>query len=170
MGDINARLVIELMGRPPEHIAESLNTLVVRMGAEKGVKIVDKKYNSPTRVKDTDNLFIAFAEVEAEFETLESFFGVVLNYMPANIEIFSPDKIKMSSHEVNSLSNFMIGKLHNYDAIAKRLIAERNILVKKVEDLTGKNISEVMVPNKEVKKKEDKEKPAKKKGTKKKSS
>jgi hypothetical protein len=143
---IQARMIVEIMGRPVEHVKEALNTMVVKLGAEKGVKILDKKYHDPKQVEKVDNLFTAFSEVEIEFEGLNAFFGTVFNYMPSNIEILSPEKMKLKVDEINSLSNYLLGKLHNYDALSKRLMAERNVLVKKIEELTGKEITELPWP------------------------
>jgi len=140
MDKIKAHLVIELMGRPPEHIKEALNTLVVKMGSEKGISLIDKKYHKPKAVKEAKNLHITFAEVEAEFEDLNSFFGVIFNYMPSNIEVYSPEKFKLNNYDLNTLSNFVLSKMHNYDSIAKNLVAERNILLNQIEVLRNKGI------------------------------
>ncbi len=135
---IQARLIIEIMGRPPEHIAETLQTLVVRLGSENGVSILEKSFFDPQPLEDTDNLFTAFAEVEAEFENTQSFFGIVFNYMPANVEILSPKELKTSSAELSELSNFILQRLHQYDAITKRVVGERDILLRQVKHLQGK--------------------------------
>ncbi|MCH7568171.1 MAG: hypothetical protein IIA87_02005 [Nanoarchaeota archaeon] len=135
MEKIKANLIIEIMGRPPEHISEALNTLVIKMGSEEGVEIKDKKYHKPVAVKDAKNLYITFAEVEAEFDSLENYFGIIFTYMPSNVEIISHDKIKLNIHELNSLGNSILSKLHHYDAIAKGLVAERDILVRQLKSL-----------------------------------
>ena len=157
---ITARLVIEIMGRPPEHIEEGLNTLVVRMGSEKGMKILKKDYHKAKKIENTENLYTAFAEVEAEFENSEKLFAVIFNYMPANIEIIEPANFKLKNFELNTLANFILGKLHNYDEIAKRIIVERDILIKTLENATGKKITDFFptVVNKEDKKKSKKRK------------
>jgi hypothetical protein len=134
---IEARIVIEIMGRPPEHIKETLQTLVVRMGAEKGVEIVNKAIHDPIAVENTDNLFTAFAEIEVKFNSVIEFFSVVFNYMPANVELTHPANLKMQSNSVTELANFILGKLHQYDAIVKRTINEKDILLKQVKYLKG---------------------------------
>ena len=110
-----------------------------------------KKYHEPKSVKDVKNLYMAFAEIEVEFETLEHFFAIIMGYMPSNVEIFEPEKFKINSSELNSLSNYIVAKLHNYDNIAKRLISERDVLLNqmqyikeggKIEDL----IKEMKIP------------------------
>jgi len=149
---LKATIIMEIMGRPPEHIKEALNTVVIKMGSEKGVEVVNKKYHKPKTVEGAKNLYMTFAEIDAEFESPEHFFAILMSYMPSNVEIYEPDKFKMDSAEMNSLSNYIVAKLHNYDNIAKRLISEKEILLNqlqyikdggKIEDLIkemGKNV------------------------------
>tara|TARA_Y100000310_G_C20317287_1_gene639038 strand:- start:98 stop:601 length:504 start_codon:yes stop_codon:yes gene_type:complete len=129
MGAIKAKLIIEIMGRPPEHLKETLNTLVIRLGSEKGVSLIDKQYHEPKPVENSKDLFIAFGDVDVEFETFEKFFGVLMGYMPAHVEIYEPEKFKLKSSELNELSNFILGKMHKYDAITKRALQERDLLL-----------------------------------------
>lgn len=135
MSAIKAKLIVEIMGRPPEHIKEALNTLIVRMGAEKGVSLIDKKYHEPKPIEESKDLFIAFADVEAEFETLESFFSTIMGYMPSHAEIYEPEKFKLDANNLNELGNFILSKLHRYDEIAKRALTERNILFEQLNKL-----------------------------------
>ncbi|MDP4039868.1 MAG: hypothetical protein Q8P57_04800 [Candidatus Pacearchaeota archaeon] len=135
MENIKAKFIIEIMGRPPEHIKETLNTLVIRIGSDKGVSLIDKRYGEPTPVKENKNLWTAFAEVDLEFETIGHFFISILSYMPAHVEIYEPSKIKLNMAELNDLSSIIVNKLHNYDAIAKSLLGEKEILINKLEYL-----------------------------------
>lgn len=135
MEQISAKFIIEILGRPPEHLSTTLSELITRLGNEKGTKIVNKVLNKPKPVEKVDNLWTAFADVELEFETIPHLFNVVMSYMPAHVEVFSPESIKFNTFEINELANFIIGRLHNYDAVAKRLMNEREILIKKLEHL-----------------------------------
>lgn len=151
MSKIKAKLIIEIMGRPPEHIKEALNTLVVRMGSEKGVSLLDKQYHEPKTIEESKDLFITFADVDAEFDTTESFFNILMGYMPAHAEIYEPEKFKLDASNMNDLGNFILGKLHRYDSIAKRALVERNMLAEQLKKLkTGTAKKE---KNKKVKKK-----------------
>jgi len=137
MEKISARFIIEILGRPAKHVSEALNTIVIKMGSEKGSKITDKKYHEPKKIKEANDLYTAFAEVEMDFESIHDYFGVLFTYMPSNSEIVSPEKLKTTASELNSLSNSITTRLHNYDSIAKRLISERDMLVNKIKSLGG---------------------------------
>jgi len=67
---ITAIIIIEVLGRPPEHIIEVLDEIIEKLGAEKGVKINDKKIREPTLLKDKKDLYTSFVEIEVEVEGL----------------------------------------------------------------------------------------------------
>ncbi len=150
MEQVSAKFIIEILGRPPEHLATALNELVTRLGNEKGTKIVNKTFNNPKPVEKVENLWTAFADVELEFETLPHFFSVVMSYMPAHVEVFEPESVKFNTFELNELANFIVGRLHNYDSVAKRLMSEREILIKKLEHLRNGGKIEDVFPKTQV--------------------
>jgi len=165
MEKVKANLIIELMGRPKKHLKEALNTLVVKMGSEKGVSLIDKKYHTPKAMKKANNLFVTFAEINVEFDSLEYFFAIIMGYMPSNVEIYEPERFKLNTHELNSFSNYIIAKLHRYDELAKRAIVERDILLKqlqyikaggKIEDIMKSQVQNKVVDEKKAGKKKTK--------------
>jgi hypothetical protein len=155
MANLKAKIIIEIMGRPPEHIKEALNTLVIKMGSEKGIKILDKNYHEPEKVEKTDNLWTSFAEVDLEIETLEHFFNMLIIYMPSHVEIYEPDKFKLDAPALNNLSNFVVSKLHKIDGLAKSAINERDILINKLEYLRKGGKMEDILPKEYLEKKDE---------------
>ena len=63
---INAIFVLEVLGRPPEHLVETLESLAKQIGEEKGVKIIDKRINEPVLIKEQKDFYTSFMEVEIE--------------------------------------------------------------------------------------------------------
>ncbi|MEK6846565.1 MAG: hypothetical protein AABY16_00175 [Nanoarchaeota archaeon] len=152
MEQISAKFIIEILGRPPEHLKTALDELITKLGTEKGTKVVNKSVNKPKPVEKTENLWTAFADVEVEFETLPHFFNAIISYMPAHVEVFDPENLKFNTFELNELANFIVGRLHNYDAIAKRLMSEREILIRKLEHLRqGGKLEDVFPKEQQVK-------------------
>ncbi|MFH1290901.1 MAG: hypothetical protein ABIH92_05875 [Nanoarchaeota archaeon] len=168
MGKIHASLIIEILGRPVEHVKEALNTLVVKLSSEKGVKVINKTYHDPTQVEDTKDLFTAFAEVDVELDSLENYFGILFAYMPSHIEITHPEKITLTNANLADIANVLVQRLHNYDAITKKMIAERNILLKKLKEIAPHLFKQKDKPQQGEVKKETKKKAKKKSATKKK--
>ena|SRR3989344_2490396 len=135
MDKIQALLVIEILGRPPEHIKEALNTLVVKLGSEKGVRITNKNYYDPVPAKDSDSLFTTFAEIEVEFDSIENYFGILFAYMPSHVEVIYPEKITLTNSHLNEFANILVRRLHDYDAIAKKLVFERDVMMEKLKEV-----------------------------------
>jgi hypothetical protein len=162
MDKLKANFMVEIIGRPAEHIKEGLNTLVVKMGSEQGVAIIDKEYHNPKKVEKEDNLWSCFANVDVEFDSLEIFFDVCMSYMPSHVEIYEPEKFKFDIGKLNVFSNHLLSRIHNYNAIATRLVSEKDILAKEVQRLKDNPLT-VSFGDEEGKKTETKAKKEKKK-------
>ena len=166
MTALTAKFIIEILGRPAEHLKVALTELVDKLGTEKGVAVLNKEIHEPKKVEKAENLWTTFADVEMRFETLPIFFNAIMTYLPAHIEVYEPESFKLNTFEVNEFANFVVSRLHNYDALAKRLVGERDILINKLEYLkNGGDIKKVFaspemkneIPQVEVKS-EDKKK------------
>lgn len=134
MPSLKSRLIFEIMGRPPEEVKKALNSVVVKAGSEKGVDIISEKYYDPKLIEGQDNLFTAFAEVEMEFKTIQEFFSIVMMYFPSNVDIYEPENFKLSSADLNELTNFLTSRMHHYDAVAKTVVRERDFLFQKLKE------------------------------------
>ena len=51
---IKAAVIFEMMGRPPEHLKETMNKLIDTIGQEKGVNILKKKIHEVKKIEDKD--------------------------------------------------------------------------------------------------------------------
>lgn len=160
MEKMKVSVVLEILGRPAEHIKETLTTLVLRMGAEKGMKIIDKTIHEPVSAKDSKTLFTTFAEVDLELDSIESYFTLIFSYMPAHIEIISPENISINNSDLNGLAGILTQRLHQYDSIAKQMLNEKQFLLEKLKkeaphlfNKEDSKISEEKKPDKKKKKK-----------------
>ena len=135
MDKIKADLVFEILGRPAEHIKTALSGVIDKLGTEKGVKVNNKKIHEPTEVRESKDLYTTFAEVSIEFDAIENLFGIIFAYMPAHVEIISPANFEITNLNLNELSNTILMRLHNYDAITKKLIYEKDFLVNKLREV-----------------------------------
>jgi len=135
MGTIQANLILEILGRPAEHVKEALDTLVTKLGAERGVKLIDKNCHEPRPVENSPDLFTTFAEVTLELESLDNYFGLLFAYMPSNIELIHPEKITMTNTGLNDLGNKLAARLHEYDAITKKALMEYEIVTNKLKEV-----------------------------------
>jgi len=157
MEKIHAAFIIEILGRPPEHIKEALTNISTRIGAEKGLKILDQKQHDPVPAKDSKDLFTAFAEFDVEFDTLEDYFGILITYMPAHMELVTPENITLPNSDLNQLTGAIVQRLHHYDAITKRAMVEKDKVLVKLKEVAPELFTTAQEENK------NKEEPTKEK-------
>ena len=162
MEKIRVSIILEILGRPASNVTEALNVLITKLGAEKGVKIIEKKVHPPVEVKDAKDLYTTFAEISLELDNLGNYFGVLFGYMPAHIELVYPERIELRNDDLNHLANQIAQRLHSYDAVAKKLIFDRDILARKLKEIAP-HLFEEPKKDKKIEKKAKKSKKSKKK-------
>ena len=135
---IRVMMIIEVLGRPPEHLIETLNNLIEKINSEKGVKVVDKKISEPNPLQNQENLFTAFAELEVEVEEVLQITMLMFKYMPAHIDVLYPEDLQLTNHELNDILNELTRRLHGYDEVARIIQSEKAILERKLKELTKK--------------------------------
>jgi hypothetical protein len=156
---ITSMFVLEIIGRPPEYITESLNGIIKKISEEKGVCIKNTKINPPVLMKDQKDFFTSFAEIELETENVLYLAILMFKYMPAYIEIISPQNISLTNSDLSDVFNELTRRLHGYDEIVRIVQAEKIILEKKLREVLNQNQTKVS----EVKEENSKEKKGKKK-------
>src|SRR3989338_11208987 len=140
---IRVIMIFDVIGRPPKHLIESLEKLIEEIDKEKGVKVKMKDIKEPTFMKDQKDFYTTFAEVEVEIDEVLNLAILLLKYMPAHLEIISPEIIAISNNSWNDILNELARRLHAYDEIARIMQNEKVILLKKIEELGG-NIQDLI--------------------------
>ena len=158
---IVASFIIEILGRPKEHLEKSLKELIEKLGNEKGVNIIESKVHEPKlleqkektenqetkNIKDTvektgmiltNEIYTTFAEVDAELEDLNSLLVIAFNYMPSNIEITHPEKFLLKNSDIGNILTNTILRLHRYDELVKKISVDKSILEDKLRELMEK--------------------------------
>jgi len=134
---IKAMFVFEIIGRPPEHIKETMSQLVDKVGELEGVEISNKKIHEPKPIEkgDVKNFFTTFSEVEILGQDLNVILNVVFFAMPSHVEIIEPEELRFKNFDLSNLLSALTVKLHRYDEIAKASIIENKMLANKVKEL-----------------------------------
>lgn len=122
---ISAKVIIEVAGRPKEHVEDSIKLVLDNLKKEKGIKALKMKIFRP---KEVDNYFSSFAELELEFDDPAYLVGMCLDYMPSSVEIVDPEEININSRDLAGLLNDLLAKLHNASMAVTRLNAENQNL------------------------------------------
>ena len=131
---ITAMLMIEVLGRPKEHLIETLEDIKKKIDAEKGVKVTNIDIKEPTLAKDQKDLFTTFAEIEVEVNQPSLLAILMFKYMPSHIEIVEPENIKFSNNAFADMLGEISRRLHQYDEILKVMQMEKKVLQNKLEE------------------------------------
>ena len=132
---IRASLIIEAIGRPSEYLTETLNSLIKEMGTEKGVKIINSTLNPPVLLKNQKDFYSSFAEIEVELDQILNIAILMFKYMPAHIEIISPQNLSLSNSDLGDLFSELTRRLHGYEELARMMQNEKQILETKLREV-----------------------------------
>ena len=126
-GWLKCGVLIELVGRPKEHIEKSIKEYVEKIRAENSLHLVSEEI-AETKKKETGakeeemmkELWATFAELEFWIREPLQLAHFCLNYMPSSVEIIEPEELKWKSHDVTKFFNDLQGRLHQLDMVAKQ--------------------------------------------------
>lgn len=135
---IKAMMIFEVIGRPPEHLTETLNQIIDAVSKEKGVKITERKVNEAVLMKDQKDFYTNFAEIEVEIEELFHLIMLMFKYMPTHVDVIEPENLKLTNNNLNEVLNELGRKLHQYDEVARILQIEKSVLEKKLREVLPK--------------------------------
>lgn len=131
--NLKAVFILEILGKPAEHVKKILGDIVERLGKEKNVKIFNKNIAEPKAVEKEEGFFTSFAEIE--FETnLHTLMLLIYGYMPSHVEVTEPEELKIKNSYLTSFFSELTMKLHQYDEIAKTILLERQTIMKQVQE------------------------------------
>lgn len=133
---IRASMILEVLGKPAEHVEETLKTLVTKIGEEKGVELKESKINKPKELDGKQaGFFTSFAEVEVEVEEMMQLVMLMFGYMPSHVEVIEPHLVALTNSSWAEILTAITQKLHAYDEIARITQIEKQVLEKKLREL-----------------------------------
>ncbi len=123
---ISASIILEIIGKPAEHLIETLENIIKEIDKEKGVEVIGKKINEPIEMKDNKEFYTTFAEVDLEVEDILYLAIVMFKYMPAHVEVIEPSLIALTNNGWTDILSELTRRLHGYEEVA-RTIRMQNI-------------------------------------------
>lgn len=167
---IRALMIIEVAGRPPEHLSEAIRAHIDKLNFIKGVKLVSATHATPKKIEEEKDLYTTFSEVEVQTDSLQKLLDIVFEFMPSSIEILDPSEVIFDIQETTNILNDITSRLHKYDEVAKIAQFQIQSLNQKLQQFQRANVpanNQLIQPLKisvgEEKKPEDKKAPEKNK-------
>jgi len=116
---IRAIMIIEVAGRPPEYLTDSLKAHVEKINGVKGARLISSRIAEARKIEEEKDLYTSFAEVEVETDTFGRLNELIFEFMPSSVEIIDPSEIIFDCQEATVIANDLAGRLHKYDEVAK---------------------------------------------------
>ncbi len=133
---ITALMIIEVAGRPPEYLENSLKLHLDKLNHIKDVKLISSKIAEPRLIEAEKDLYTCFGEVEVETLGFSKLMDLIFDFMPSSVEIINPSEIEFNCQEATMFANDMAGRLHKYDEIAKIARMQIQQLTARLQQLT----------------------------------
>lgn len=126
-GNVLAKVILEIMGAPKEHIEKSLKDYVESLKKNKDFEIVKEDFAEPEPQKE---LFSAFAELDIWFKNPNKLLDFCFDSLPSSVEIINPTSLKVKSADFSGLLNDLQAKLHQTEMVVKTFKANQELMDK----------------------------------------
>jgi len=137
--EITFRALMEVLGKPKEHVKESLDKYVAQLKASDKYTVLNEDYADVEKREDSD-LWATFVELEIKTDSIENLIMFCFEYMPSSIEVLAPAEFKLADQDVSHLLSNLQGRLHQIDMVAKQLKIENDALKKNASLLVKNNL------------------------------
>jgi len=134
MTDITCRAVIEVLGKPKEHVEKSILEYLEKINSDERYEIKSKEV-AELKKQEEQELWSIFAELEFVAKRVEDIIAFCFDYMPSLIEVLEPQELKFTAEETSHFFNDMQAKLHQVDMVAKQLKMQNDYLQKNMGSL-----------------------------------
>ncbi len=133
-GYIFTRIVLEVMGKPKEHIEQALKGYIEKISKSDDFIMIEQQISETKQIKDSE-LFNIFAEMEILVKGFSKLADFCFNYMPASIEILEPSRIMVDANSMTNLFNDFQEKLHKADFLTKTTTQQNQIIMKNLNGM-----------------------------------
>jgi len=125
-----ARAILEIVGKPKEHIETSLHDYISKISKESKFFLVESNIEEALEVESDKDMYSTFAEIEFLTKDLTDLMGFVIDYMPSSIEVVQPAGMSVQASFLSNMLTELAGKLHLIDGVLKKTNAENQLMSK----------------------------------------
>jgi 23S rRNA pseudoU1915 N3-methylase RlmH len=132
--EIIFRAVIEVLGRPKEHVEESMKGYLAKLKEDKTFEVISEDL-AEAKKQEEEEMFVVFAELEVKVARVDDIVGFCFEYMPSIVEILEPKQLLMKDLTISNLLNDLQARLHHLGTVAKQLKSENDFMKKSMAAL-----------------------------------
>lgn len=122
---IRCRAIIEVLGKPKEHVENAIKEYVEHIKQDSELVILNEEYSE---AKEQGKLWSKFVELDLVIKGTKKLISFCFEYMPSSLEVVKPEHLTMTNPELSNFLNDLQARLHNVDMIVKQLKAENDFL------------------------------------------
>lgn len=122
---IRCRTIIEVLGKPKEHVENSLKEYIEHIKEDSELVILNEDYSG---IKEQGKLWSKFVELELVIKGTAKLISFCFEYMPSSMEVVKPEHLIMTNPELSNFLNDLQARLHSVDMAVKNLKAENDFL------------------------------------------
>lgn len=131
-GYMHCRVIINMVGKPREHVEKILEKSLEKLNEEKGVEVIEQK-SYPG--KEQDNFFSAFSDVELLLKDFATLNRICFIYMPSSLELIRPENFRLASTELGNFVNDLLSMMHEIDLQFKSTSSANEVLERNLRNL-----------------------------------
>ena len=129
-GEIAFRTVIEVLGKPKEHVEKTMQQVINKLKDTKDLELLEQDLGE---AKEVEGIWGTFVDIKLSFRDVNKIIEYCFAFLPSSIEILEPDNLKLDQKNLSLWFNDILTALHKYDLALKKLIAENRVLKRKLE-------------------------------------
>ena len=118
-GYLKVRVFFEMLGKPKEHVEETLKKYIERIKTDENIKFIEEDYAEAEEKED--GLWSTFVEAVILVNGMDKLTWLCINFMPASIEIIEPEEKKYTNKQIGFWINDVLSKLHEISLMTKTL-------------------------------------------------
>jgi|TARA_Y100000310_G_scaffold339100_1_gene430719 hypothetical protein len=134
MEKIKINTIIEIAGKPEEHVKETMNKLVDILEKNDKIEIIKKEIapakktevESPTNPEKKLEIYSSFIDLEMDLPNFDELMQFCYAFMPSSIEIIEPETLKIKQKDLEAPINDLLAKLHHQSKILMEYTALKN--------------------------------------------
>src|SRR3989338_6709933 len=96
---IRCRAIIEVLGKPKEHVENSINQYIEHIKEDSELVILSENYSE---IKEQGKLWSKFVELDLVIKGTSKLISFCFEYMPSSIEVLKPEQLALTNHELSS--------------------------------------------------------------------
>ncbi|MAG73472.1 hypothetical protein CL620_04095 [archaeon] len=130
------RTLIEVIGKPKEHVETALKGYLEKIGADERYTVLKKELADIKKQDGEQELWAIFAELEVEAREIPHIVSFCFDYMPSIIEVISPKSLVFDDVTTSHFLNDLQTRLHQIDMLTKQMRMENDALKHNTKALT----------------------------------